>query len=117
MTGVVLALFVTGPGSTWSNVLDRARIDWRRWFPVKMETIWFVDGPLAGRMDRIPAGRDGLPPHQFCAVVTRSAHDGGDYTMPYQRGPMSESKKAWQYTQGWTHRHAPVQVPFSSPTR
>jgi len=59
---------------------------------------------LRARRDpsRDGASPDGLPPYQFCALVVRSTVDGGDYTLPYQRGLICEKQHAWHYTQGWT---------------
>lgn len=67
----------------------------------QFEVIFFVDGPLAGTTNQLPMGWDGLPPQQFCAVVPRPGALGGTYTLPYQRGSISEIRRAWQYTQGW----------------
>jgi len=78
-----------------------------------VEAIWFVDGPLAGNVNHLPAGSDGLPPYQFCAIVARPDCEGGDYTMPYQRGPISEEQHAWQYTQGWSTPNSAVSKPRS----
>ena len=55
VVGVGLAIPVVGPGLTCPNALGRALTHWRR-SPLKMETIWFVDGPLTGRADHLRAG-------------------------------------------------------------
>jgi hypothetical protein len=102
VAALAVFMLVTGQGGFWPHVLTRAQLRWRTGPAPKLETIWFVNGPLAGRTDHLQAGPDGLPPHQFCALVTRSTHKGGDYTMPYQRGLICETKHAWQYTEGWT---------------
>ena len=121
---VTVYVLVTGAG-IWPNVLTRAKPGRRAGPAPKLETIWFVDGPLAGRTDDLPAGPDGLPPYQFCALVARPTHEGGDYTLPYQRGPICETKHAWQYTQGWTRKTLPMPIsgvgrsssPASAPDR
>ena len=99
-------VIVTGPLGISPNVtrdvLTRALLRWRTGPAPKLEVIWFVDGPLAGRTNQLRAGRDGLPPFQFCALVARSTQEGGDYTLPYQRGLICETQHAWNYTQGWT---------------
>src|SRR5664279_1912925 len=66
-----------GALGVWPNVLTRSKPGRRTGPAPKLETIWFVDGPLAGRTDHLPAGPDGLPPHQFCALVARPTHEGG----------------------------------------
>ena len=100
--GVAAFVLVSGPFGVWPNVLTRVLLCWRTGPAPKLETIWFVVGPLAGRTDHLQAGPDGLPPYQFCALVVRSTLDGGDYTLPYQRGLICEKQHAWHYTQGWT---------------
>ncbi len=67
----------------------------------EVETIRYVDGPLVGVVEQIAVGRDGFPPLQFCAVVRREDRQGGDYTLPYQRGVICEADRIWHYTQGW----------------
>lgn len=101
--GFVVAISaLAAAGLFYSGLLTNAEPAWRIARCRKVETIWFADGALAGQTDQLHAGRDGLPPRQFCALVTRSAHEGGDYTMPYQRGLIGEPRHAWHYTQGWT---------------
>ena len=85
-----------------AGVFTFAKRGWLTGHSPKLEKIWFVDGALAGRTDQLRAGPDGLPPRQFCALVTRSAREGGDYTMPYQRGLIGEPQHVWYYSEGWT---------------
>ena len=97
----VLALVITGAAGLWSDIPARVQSYLRSGRPQGCEVVLFVDGPLAGATNQLPAGRDGLPAHQFCALVSRSDAEGGDYTLPYQRGAFCESRHVWHYTQGW----------------
>ena len=68
---VTVYVLVTGAG-VWPNVLTRAKPGRRAGPAPKLETIWFVDGPLAGRTDDLPAGPD-------CLVA-----------LPRNQGPVSD---------------------------
>jgi hypothetical protein len=101
---VLVGIYVlgAGPGGIWPNLWSRS---WQRLTsggPRKVETIRYVDGPLAGQTGQLRVGPDRLPPLQFCAVVHRSVSEGGNYTLPYQRGLICGTSRAWRYTEGWT---------------
>lgn len=67
------------------------------------ETIRFVDGPLAGTTIAQRTTRGGLPPLQISPLVERAITEGGNYTLPYERGFTCEECHHWHYTEGWTN--------------
>lgn len=67
------------------------------------ETIRFVDGPLVGTTIAQRTTRGGLPPLQISPLVERAITEGGNYTLPYERGFTCEECHHWHYTEGWTN--------------
>lgn len=99
--GALIALYALGlgPGS-WLSV-QWVKFQQSLAGGPRVDDVRFVDGPLAGVVDQLSVGGDGLPPLQICATVRRDGKEGGDYTLPYQRDMFCESERAWLYTQGW----------------